>query len=233
MAFLKGDDTQDDREIGDKYLELRARLIPEFTTDQMLGMPKMVWKARSIFQCLIRRTLEAVDGMRMAWNAGNLLTAVTMARSLIETGAVVQGLIDAVKESTKEKDVEALDKAVMSAGFATRFEDFMGDDWAYKAKNVLTMIDAMDRGLFKDKLPRLRKAYDFLSEFVHPNHLGILGLYSDHLAEKHRIEFGNLGRKRANILSQIRITLAMVWLVENAASDLEALIPEISAFVPH
>lgn len=233
MGFLKGDDTDDDREIGDKYLALRRRLIPEFTTDQMLRMPKMVWKTRSTIQCLIRRTLEAVDGMRMAWNAGNLLTAVTMARSLIETGAVVRCLIDKVKEATKERDVDALDRAVMSAGFATRFEEFMGDDWAYKAKNILTLIDAMDRSLFEDKVPRLRRAYDFLSEFVHPNHLGILGLYSDHLAEEHRIEFGRQGKKKANILSHLRVTLAMVWLVENAASDLEALIPEISAFVPH
>lgn len=161
MAFLKGDDTHDDREIGDKYLALRGRLIPEFTTDQMLGIPKMVWKTRSTFQCLIRRTLDAVDGMRMAWNAGNLLTAVTMARSLIETGAVVRCLTDAVKDATKDKDVDALDKAVMSAGFATRFDEFMGDDWAYKAKNILTLIVSMDRSLFEDKTPRLRNAYDF------------------------------------------------------------------------
>jgi hypothetical protein len=101
---------------------------------------------------------------------------VTMSRSLTETGAVVRCLIDAVKEATKEKDVDALDKAVMSAGFATRFEEFMGDDWAYKAKSILTLIDATDRSVFKDNVSRLRKAYDFLSEFVHPNHLGILGL---------------------------------------------------------
>jgi len=37
MAFLKGDDTHDDREIGDKYLALRGRLVSEFTTEQMLG----------------------------------------------------------------------------------------------------------------------------------------------------------------------------------------------------
>jgi hypothetical protein len=66
MGFLKGDHTGDDQEISNKYLALRARLIPDFTTEQMLGMPKMVWKTRSTFQCLIRRTLEAVDGMRMA-----------------------------------------------------------------------------------------------------------------------------------------------------------------------
>ncbi len=232
MGFLKGDGRNDDREIGDAYLALRRRLIREFTIEQMAGMPKMVWKTRCTFQCLIRRTLEAVDGMRAAWNVGNLLTSITMARSLIETAATIRNLIDLVKEATVKRDVEALDRAVMNVGFATRFEEFMGDNWAYKAKNILVLIDAMDRSLFGDKTPRLRAAYDFLSEFVHPDHLGILGLYSDNFFEKgYRVEFGRTENKRANILSQLRITLGMIWLVENAAADLEALTPEITSFV--
>jgi hypothetical protein len=38
--------------------------------------------------------------------------------------------------------------------------------------------------------------------------------------------------KRVHILSQLRITLWMIWLVENAAAKLEALTPVITAFVP-
>jgi hypothetical protein len=65
--------------------------------------PKMAWKITSTYQCLIRRTIDAADGMRMAWNAGNLLTAITMARSLIETGAIVRNLTDSIKKAGRSE----------------------------------------------------------------------------------------------------------------------------------
>jgi hypothetical protein len=231
MGFLKGD-PNDDREITEAYLSLQHRLIAEFTTEDMASMPKMVWKTLSIFQCLIRRTLEAVDGMRAAWNAGNLLTAITMGRSLIETGATVRHFIDSVKEATRQKDVAALDRVVMNVGFGTRYEPFTGENEEYTARNILTLIEAMDKSLFKDKTPRLREAYDFLSEFAHPNHLGLLGLYSDTFSEGYRVEYGKKRKKREMSLPQLRITLGMIWLVDIAGADLEALIPEITEFVP-
>jgi hypothetical protein len=232
MSFFKGDKVGDDREITEALLRLRKHLISEFSTAYTANVPKMVWKSRSTYQCLIRRTLEAVDGMRSAWNAGNLLTALTMGRSLIESGAVVRRLSDSVKEATAKKDVEALDHVVMNVGFGTRYELFEGEKEEYKAQNILTVIDRMDRSLFGDKTPRLRDAYDFLSEFVHPNHLGILGLYSDDFPKEFRIEFGRTARKKEKILPHLRISLGMILLVENAASDFESLIPAISEFVP-
>lgn len=235
MAFLKGDTTGDDREITEAVLFLRKHLIAEFTTAYVASVPKMVWKTNATYQCLIRRTLDAVDGMRAAWNAGNLLTAITMARSLIEIAAIVRHLTDSIEKAIREKDVDALDKAVMSVGFGTRIEDLYEDELAkeeYKAQNILTTIDKMDKKMFQDGIPRLRKTYDFLSEFVHPNSFGILGLYSDNFAKEHRIEFGRTTRKKEAVLSSLRVTLAMVWLVKNAANDIETLIPAIADFVP-
>ena len=232
MGYLKGDTTGDDREINDAYVALRKRLIPQFTTEQISHTPKTVWKTLSVFQCLIRRTLEAADGMRSAWNQGNLLTATTMARSLIETGATIRHLMDSIKDATRQRDTAALDRSVMELGFAARYEGFAGDDWAHKAEKILTLIDSMDRSLFGDKKPRLRDAYDFLSEFAHPNYLGVLGLYSDNFPEEYRVEFGKRRKKKEMILPLLRVTLAMVLLAELAAVDLEALIPEITAFAP-
>jgi len=144
----------------------------------------------------------------------------------------VKHLTNTVKQAVANQDVDALDKAVMHAGFATRDKSFFGEEEEFKAENILTMIDRMDRSLFKDKVPRLRAAYDFLSEFVHPNHLGILGLYSENFPEKYRVEFGNTTAKKKMILPHIRIALGMVWLVDIAASDIRKLIPVITEFVP-
>lgn len=173
--------------------------------------------------------------MRAAWNTGNLLTAVTMARSLIEIGAIVRHLTDSIKTAATEKDLDAVDKAVMNVGFGMRIKDlYEGEAGSgdYKAQNILTIIDKMDKKMFQDGEPRLRKTYDFLSEFVHPNSFGILGLYSDNFAKEYRIEFGRTARKRETLLPNLRVTLGMAWLVAMEANDLDKLIPVISAFVP-
>jgi hypothetical protein len=153
-----------------------------------------------------------------------------MARSLFETGAIVRHLTDSIQKASDDKDVDALDKVIMSVGFGERLGWLASE--GYQALNVLTVIDKMDKSVFHDKQPRFRNTYDFLSEFVHPNHLGILGLYSDNFPKEYRIEFGVTTEKKQRMLPHLRIASAMIWLVEIAASDIDKLIPTITKFVP-
>ena len=91
----------------------------------------------------------------------------------------------------------------------------------------------MDKRLFRDGVAQFRQTYDFLSEFVHPNHLGILGLYSTNFPQDFRIEYGEMAGKKKLILSQLRVTQSMIWLVEIAAKDLDALVPAIEDLCPN
>src|SRR5229473_844523 len=109
MRFLKGDETDDDKPVVEGLAALRSRLLREFTPEQIRSAPKMLWKSAALYQCIYRRVVESTDGLRAAWNAGNLITTVTMARSLIETGAIAQKLTDGVLEATEKKDIDALD----------------------------------------------------------------------------------------------------------------------------
>lgn len=233
MGFLAGD-PHDDLEIIESLTSLRERLIPELGTEYIASTPKIVWKLASVYQCLIRRILDATDGMRSAWQADNLLTAITMGWSLIETGAIIQHLRDSIKKAVAEKDVTALDKAIMNVGFGTKLKNLYqqrpGED--YEAQNVLKVIDKMDKRMFKGRKPPMRSTYDHLSEFVHPNSFGILGLYSDSLTEEYRVEFGRTAHKREGILANLRITLAMVWLAEIVATEIDEMVPVITDFVP-
>jgi hypothetical protein len=120
----------------------------------------------------------------------------------------------------------------MHAGFATRDDVMLAERPDYKATNIITMVERMDKSLFGDKTPRLRGAYDFLSELAHPNHFGTLGLYSKTVASEYRIEFGNAAEKKENILPNLCITSSMIWLVESAAKDIDRLMPNVCAFVP-
>jgi hypothetical protein len=197
-------------------------------------MPKIVWKAVSLYQCLIRRTLEAVDGLRLAWAADNLLTSITMARSLIEIGSLIRQLTISVAEATDKKDVQMLDDAVMSVSFANRLNIVEAGGHEFVAQNILSVIDRMDKQLFQGDKKKYgyRETYDFLSEFVHPNHYGILGLYCDHFPKESRIEFGNVAAKKRDILRSLRTTLGMVMLVDIQIRAFQSLIPRISEFVP-
>jgi hypothetical protein len=230
MPFFKGDDRRDDRDITNALVALRKRLVKEIATEQIAAMPKMVWKITSTYQCLIRRTIEAADGMRAAWNVGNLLTAITMGRSLIETGAVVRSLTDSIKNAVERSDVDALDQAVMHATFSTMNDAHLAERPEYKATRILKLIDIMDESLFGDNAPKLRDAYRFLSEFAHPNFSGTVGLYSN--SDGYRIEFGNTAEKKQYVLPDLLITSGMIWLVEIAAADIDELMPRIRTFVP-
>ena len=68
MAFLKGTDAKDE-EIINSLQKLRNRLVKEYSGDEILGVPKMVWKIRSAYQCLIRRIIDAADSVRVSWNS--------------------------------------------------------------------------------------------------------------------------------------------------------------------
>jgi hypothetical protein len=120
MTFLKGETNEVEARISEAYSSLKNRLIAEFTTECIDNTPKMIWKTVSVYQCLIRRILEVADGVRMGWEAENVLTAVTMVRSLFETAATVMRLSAQVEAATLSQDIDALDDAVMNAGFATR-----------------------------------------------------------------------------------------------------------------
>jgi hypothetical protein len=228
MAFLKGA-SEDYKPVEEALLSLRRRIVPELSKEEIAQCPEPVWQTKSAFQCLIRRTVETADGVRLGWNADNLLTVVTMARSLIETAAIVRSLGDEVEKRVANKDIGDLKEFVLKTLFAVRYESLVSEQGAHKAQSILTLIDRMDESLFGRKEARLRDSYEYLCEFVHPNSYGILVLYSIPYLEEPRIEFGRAKEKETLILPHIGMALGMIWMVELVVSDFEVLVPQLVA----
>lgn len=230
MAFLSGDPSRRDAVIVKAHEQLKNRLRPEFTFKEINTSPLVVWKARALYQCLIRRALEAADGMRLAWAADNILTSITMARSLIEIGSVIRELTLKVGEATEKKDEKMLDGVIMSVSMANRMKLAKKGAKEFVAQNVLSIIDRMDKQLYAGNHKYgYRDTYDFLSEFVHPNNFGILGLYCDFDGES-GWQFGNVLQKKKDILRALRTTLGMMILVDMVVRDFESMIPDMLAF---
>jgi hypothetical protein len=61
-----------------------------------------------------------------------------------------------------------------------------------EAVNILTLIDRMDK-----QIPGVRKEYDGLSEFAHPNWSGVLGLFGQHNDRLTFIQFGRGAAERS------------------------------------
>lgn len=160
----------------------RERLVPELGIRDFPDA-KVLWKVMSLYQCLIRRTLELIDGIEQSWHQQQHLICVTLARSLVETAAFIWNLTMGVERGVKERDLGIIDKFVMDQGHATRIPSWIEEGFP-KATSILTLIEKMDRGLDdRTGMPRksaigdVRHTYDLLSDFSHPNWLGVTSLY--------------------------------------------------------
>jgi hypothetical protein len=231
MEFLK-ETGADDGQIIESLMKLRKRLIRESREDEIRSTPKMVWKTQSACQCLIRRVIDAADSVRMSWNSNNMLATITMARSLFETAAVIRLLRDAVEEAVRTASVENLDTKVMEVLFSARHKFFSEREGAYKAESIAKTVDMMEASLYGENKGKFRDSYGFLSEAVHPNHLGTLGLYTDLDDNGPTVRYGIRKEKRDFLFSQFHLALGMIWLADMSVSDIESFTPELTKISP-
>lgn len=138
-------------------------------------MPKMVWKLLSTHQSLIYRSVEIHNGIATLVNAGNLLGGAILARAQCETAAFISNLSHCLEAGIAQKNLQAVDDAIVSANFAHRWDK---DDPKYFAKNILTLLERMDAQYFGSKKDTMMTwFYEALSEFAHPNWLGTMGFF--------------------------------------------------------
>src|SRR5690625_7890922 len=86
----------------------------------------------------------------------------------METVALVFLLYKKLHQVNEEKKIGEIDEFLMNSTFGGRTEDS-----TLTSPNILTAIDHTNK-----KYDKFRQMYDSLSEFVHPNWFGTLGLYS-------------------------------------------------------
>ena len=155
-------------------------LVPQFRGKGHL--PFVPMKVLGLLQVAIRRALELADSMIRDANAYSYTPVWISSRSLFELSALIFDTMDRIRPILMKWDGEAyyqfcdhLDNILL--GFKTpalQPEVPEGtQDTALKAKNILTMIDRLDRGAFQG----IRRFYDELSEVAHPNYLGMIAEY--------------------------------------------------------
>jgi hypothetical protein len=94
---------------------------------------------------------------------------------------------------------------------------------------VLTLIDRLDRWLKQHGASAaiIRTFYEDVSEFVHPNNLGIAQIYADNDYAKRSVSFRATEETRAGLYKQIKSALGLLTVAKLAVVQFETLLPEI------
>ena len=201
MGFAKeAIDLTDERweEVQD-YNACLERLIirrkSEVTVQGLFVESKTGWKCAILQQALLYRVCALANGTANQWNAGNIIASVTLSRSLFETILVASHIRDELlrlRQPMNQDAADAIDDLCNKHLFATRNQDTVDAGYGHFATNILTYVDK-----FNKKIPSVREAYDFLSEFAHPNGSGHLFTYGEINRETGNVTFHELAREFA------------------------------------
>jgi len=148
-------------------------------------------------ESVLYRFIELADATFALLDTGNLLGAVVTVRSLEETLSVMWYINEICLYAVKNKELthftEQLKRLIVG---------WKDDDEFPKSINVLTFIDKVDK-----VISGYRKHYDILSEYVHPNWNGTMGLFGKTGGEELKVEFGRYIRGKQVIVTHIKIAL--------------------------
>lgn len=152
--------------LNDSIKKLKSYKLDQILVEGSLSKSKIAWKIATLRQSYIWRLCELAESCAINWNHQHYVASLTLARGLIETGAILCCFDERVQRGLKNKDLSFLNDEVTKKTFSTKME-FYRHEGQELATNILTPIQKMDR-----KLKGLEFIYKNLSEFTHPNHLG-------------------------------------------------------------
>ncbi len=173
---------------------------------------KAPYKAMAIRAALIWRTEELARNAYAALQRGDLAAAIVLARAVVECTALMARLVHVVFERSKATE-EELDYTLNKMLLGWKSPSDMPE-----AFNILTPIDHLNR-----QAPGVRRAYDLMSEFAHPNWSGVSSLFSRTDREKYVTHFGRFETKqealRAKAVSALAACLAIFEFDYNKFAD--------------
>jgi hypothetical protein len=226
------DRSQEDWETVERYNSCLQRLIDRRKTEILVEGPlvesKTAWKCSVLQQALLYRVTMLASGCAAEWNSGNIVCAVLSARGLLETIALCQFIRDEMQKFADAGDVESIEKLANEQLFSTRNEANIARGTGHHARSVLTFIDKLDK-----KLSGVREAYDFISEWCHPNGSGHLFTYGEINRTTGSVTFSEAVPRVKGIQGHVVTCFMMIFFVEPIMDAFDALVPLVSPIDPN
>jgi hypothetical protein len=206
---------------------LLSRRKPLIEAEGMFFASKTAWKCALLQQSLLYRVTSLACGCADAWNAKNIVCSVLAARALLETVALCEHTTEKLLGRCEARDLDAIDDLANKELFSTRNEEMASDGVGFKATNVLTFIDKLDK-----QIAGVRESYDFLSEWCHPNGSGHLSTYGDINRSTGSVQFSDASDRVKGIQGHVVTCFMMILFTERAMERFDKFIPAISAMDP-
>lgn len=155
--------------------------LPDKIEVAALGVrSKTPFQLLTVREALIWRTEELARGACSALEKEDFTVAALLIRSIAESAAMTWYLLEILENRKGYTPAELNDKLMrMFAGSKNGWAD------GPEAVSVLTFVERLNR-----KLPGFQAAYNSLSEYAHPNWLGVSGLYSKIDRENFTVHYG-------------------------------------------
>lgn len=185
---------------------------------------KIAWKIGNYQQVILRRTVMLAEGCAAMWNAGNSIGALLCARALMETAAVFLDFRNQLRRLSGVADVDGIEALVANRTFGHKREGWPREEDEKAAVNVITMVGKLDK-----LMPSASSTYGLLSEFCHPNYLGVVGLFAVLNEDTGSIDFLDSKHATHDLFSLVFLPFMLIRLVESALDDVDGMLDEIAA----
>lgn len=161
-------------------VSLREEL--QFNADAaLLGIPsKLPFKVLSLREPLLHRIVDLAEATICLCREGRGMGAGILARSVLETTAILYVLREMVDRVVESRSLGGFDSRLMSMLFGSKNKRTPVD-----AVNIITVIEKMDR-----KFAGILEHYGHLSEVSHPNYAGVMGSYATIGPSKFQLQVG-------------------------------------------
>jgi hypothetical protein len=193
----------------------RSALVPSVE----LRDPELGIRTPNLIRCYllahIWRIITFIDGGLSEHRAGRPLMADMAARAIKEDIACIVCFMDDIGPLLEAGDLEAVDKFVTNAAFATRVPDWIKEHGReVEAQNILKAIDKMTK-----VLREYRSGYDRLSDIVHPNGLGATIYFSQ--IEESVAHFGVSERASNSAMNSLATASLGLIIVQRSIQETE------------
>ncbi len=172
------------QDIENLHKELKKNL-PKIVKCKAISSPtneRIPFKANLISTGLIYRITDIADTMIGLYHNKKVVPIFILSRCAIEAAALLFVVYKRLEQVVKTQKLEDIDNFLnrTSVGGKSKDSPKAPDGSTLEPSNILNAIDKLD----KEFNANIRREYDFLSEFTHPNCLGVLLSYG--ILNKHK-----------------------------------------------
>jgi hypothetical protein len=147
--------------------DLEAKLPAQISFPASTSASKLNFKALTLREVLAHRVHELASVAIELYDRDLAIPAFIMSRAVLETVCLLYSFYQSVQRFKLDQDKLKFDEFLSKALAGSR-----NKSTPYEALNILSSIDKADK-----EFDGLKRMYDSLCEFTHPNWSGVLGAY--------------------------------------------------------